>query len=96
MKTFKNIAELKEEKLRLMQERAVLEKKIESDWGAFKHSLRPINIVRQVFAKTLEKNSKIEETKAFVAESLSQIAIKLTKVLTEKVENKIEDWITKK
>lgn len=79
-----------------MQERSDLEKKIENDWMSLKHSLKPVNIVRQVFAKALENNSKLEETKAFVSETISQVVIRLTKKLTEKVENKIEDWITKK
>ena len=96
MKSFKNITALKEEKIRLLQERIELEKRIDSEWKSFKHSLRPTNIAKQIFAKSIEHNSKLEETKSFVVDSVSQIAVRLTKILAEKVENKIENWLTKK
>lgn len=96
MKSFKNITALKEEKIRLLQERIELEKKIDADWKSFKHSLKPLNIARQIFSKSIENNTKLEETRSFVADSVSQIVVRLTKILTEKVEDKIENWIKKK
>ena len=95
MKSYKNIAQLLEEKRRLKSERNELEKKIEVNWRDFKHSLTPKNITNQIIVKTLEKTKELNSPTRLVADSLLLIASRLTNVITQKAENKVSQWLKK-
>lgn len=95
MKTFKNIEELKEEKRRLRRDNKDLETKISKDWDGFKHSLRPANLLNQVISRAIEKHKEKNETAQLISDSVVSIATKATKVLTSKLEQKLDKWLDK-
>ncbi len=77
MKKIKNIQELKAKKDQLALRKIQLEIAIQDDWQKLKESLKPRNIVSQVFAK-VEQQNETKNSNSIISNTISLITSKLT------------------
>lgn len=96
-KRIKSLKHIREEKKRLEQRRAELEKAIHYDWRDVKESVKPKNFAGQIFSGIFNESKNVENANQnALADGLANIAALLTKYFVERVEIKISEWMNKK
>jgi len=92
LKSFRNINQLRDEKIRLESKRDLLADSIDKNWHELKHSLRPINVVNQIIEKSIQKSESKNFFAQIIRDTFALVAFKLSKAVSEKIENKMNNW----
>ena len=94
MNKIRSIKQLKARQKKLEQRKAELEKAIRYDWHDVKETMKPKNVVSQVFAQFFNKEQ--QEQGSALANTLSHLTAVAIKMAVEKAEEKMTEWMKTK